>query len=84
MALRLGEALAAVVAWPCSSILDSGFFQHASLAAWAADLCHAPASRLQQPRLVRMCREEPKYPPHLTMDLAPYGECRWLACQCAK
>eukprot|EP00972_Heterocapsa_arctica_P110934 16335374-Heterocapsa_arctica.AAC.1 len=35
------------------------FFQQASLAACAADLCHVPASRCSHPRLVRMCREEP-------------------------
>eukprot|EP00972_Heterocapsa_arctica_P055682 8214967-Heterocapsa_arctica.AAC.1 len=31
-----------------------------------------------------MCRDDPRYPPHLTIDLAPHGECRWLTCQCAK
>eukprot|EP00972_Heterocapsa_arctica_P095624 14102034-Heterocapsa_arctica.AAC.1 len=65
-------------------MLPRGFFQQASLAACAADLCHVPASSWAHPRLVRMCREEPRYPPHLTIELAPKGECRWLACQCAK
>eukprot|EP00972_Heterocapsa_arctica_P059477 8770141-Heterocapsa_arctica.AAC.1 len=74
MALRLGEALAAAVALPRSSMVVSGFFQQANLAAWAADLCQAPASRFRLSRLVRMWNADPRYPPHLTTESAPKGE----------